>query len=608
MEKKEMRKKARKGRGIDVQSMKGEGWFYTDEVKEHFFRPKNFMDGKGEKKYKADGIGMVGSPACVDNQTLIHSDIGLLPIKELASENKILSHDGEYNMITKVYKPEYNGKLVIIKNQLGKIISTEDHLIYAIVIPDKLRYAHNKDKRKFPISWVHAGSLEKGDICLYPLPNEVDNNKYIEITYEKKKFDFNSKTIPNKIQITGDLLRLFGYFIAEGSTRKRNDKSSIMFCFGSREMNLAEDVKRIVMEIFNLDCKIKEDKSNNRITVEINSVHLARFLRVNFGEGCFNKKIPDFLLYLDKELQKELIYGIWKGDGYISINPRKPRAEFSTTSEILTQHLKILLLRQKIQHSIYSEKEIIRKGVKHKECYRIHIGEYAALKKMAEIMKINFNYPNFCRKAIHSWFDNDYYYIPIRKISKGSFNGRLSNLEVDKTHSYVSNAFILHNCGDVMKVWIKVNGKEDRIVDMRWRTFGCASAIAATSMLSVMVSEKKGMKIDEAMKIKPQDIVARLGSLPARKFHCSVLGDKALRAAVNDYFRRSGQTKRIVVEGARVIDKETGTTDKDIEEAVLEGADTFEKLQHKLKVGISNKACIPEVEQLIRFYKEKYFG
>ena len=49
-------------------------------------------------------------------------------------------------------------------------------------------------------------------------------------------------------------------------------------------------------------------------------------------------------------------------------------------------------------------------------------------------------------------------------------------------------------------------------------------------------------------------------------------------------------------------------TDKDIEEAVLDGADTFEKVQQKTKVGIKDKTCIPEVEQLIRFYKEKYFG
>jgi nitrogen fixation NifU-like protein len=163
-------------------------------------------------------------------------------------------------------------------------------------------------------------------------------------------------------------------------------------------------------------------------------------------------------------------------------------------------------------------------------------------------------------------------------------------------------------CGDMMTVWIKVDPASERIIDMKWRTFGCGSAIASTSMHSVMVTEDGGRTLDEALAIRPQHITARLGGLPNRKIHCSVLSDKALRQAANDYFRKSGQTERIVVEGARVIDKILKITDHDIEEAVLEGADTVEKMQARTKVGTGDPSCLPEVEQLIRFYKEKYFG
>src|SRR3990167_3061273 len=62
-------------------------------------------------------------------------------------------------------------------------------------------------------------------------------------------------------------------------------------------------------------------------------------------------------------------------------------------------------------------------------------------------------------------------------------------------------------CGDMMKFWVKIDPKTDRIKICKWQTFGCASAIASTSMLSVIVTEKGGMKIDDAMKIKPQDIL-----------------------------------------------------------------------------------------------------
>lgn len=163
-------------------------------------------------------------------------------------------------------------------------------------------------------------------------------------------------------------------------------------------------------------------------------------------------------------------------------------------------------------------------------------------------------------------------------------------------------------CGDIMRVWLNIDPKTERIKEFKWRTFGCASAVAATSMLSVMATEKGGMKLDKALQIKPQDIMKRLGGLPDRKVHCSVLGDKALRSAINNWFKKCGKFDRILVEGTRVLDPNTKTTEADIEEAVIEGATTLEAVQKRTKVGIGYKKCIPQVEELIRFYREKYYG
>ncbi len=96
-------------------------------------------------------------------------------------------------------------------------------------------------------------------------------------------------------------------------------------------------------------------------------------------------------------------------------------------------------------------------------------------------------------------------------------------------------------CGDQMEFLIKVDSATDRIKECRWRTFGCASALASTSVLSEMITEKGGMKISEAVKLTPQDIIKRLHGLPAIKVHCSVLGDQALRAAIKDYLKRQGR-------------------------------------------------------------------
>lgn len=90
-------------------------------------------------------------------------------------------------------------------------------------------------------------------------------------------------------------------------------------------------------------------------------------------------------------------------------------------------------------------------------------------------------------------------------------------------------------CGDMMVVWIKVDAERERIAECVWRTFGCASAIASTSMMSMMATENGGMPLEDARHITPEAILDRLGGLPDRKYHCSVLGHQALREAIEDY-------------------------------------------------------------------------
>lgn len=163
-------------------------------------------------------------------------------------------------------------------------------------------------------------------------------------------------------------------------------------------------------------------------------------------------------------------------------------------------------------------------------------------------------------------------------------------------------------CGDELRVWMRVDPKTERIKDFKWKTFGCGSAIASTSMLSEVATEGEGLTLEEARKITPQSIMERLGGLPERKFHCSVLCDKAMRDAINDYYRRSSQFDKIVAESSRMIDPIAKVTDSDIEGAILDGAITLEDVQARTKVGIGNPGVLPAVEELIRFYREKYFG
>jgi nitrogen fixation NifU-like protein len=160
-------------------------------------------------------------------------------------------------------------------------------------------------------------------------------------------------------------------------------------------------------------------------------------------------------------------------------------------------------------------------------------------------------------------------------------------------------------CGDQMLFAIKVDGKKGVITDCRWKTYGCASAIASTSLLSEMV---KGMPVKEAYHLSPKEIAKKLGGLPEHKIHCSVLGDKALRAAIDDYYKRSGQEDRIEREEARIVCQCMNVTDHEIEHAVLEGARTLYELQERTKLGTVCGQCKDEATRLLEGYVKKHFG
>ena len=90
-------------------------------------------------------------------------------------------------------------------------------------------------------------------------------------------------------------------------------------------------------------------------------------------------------------------------------------------------------------------------------------------------------------------------------------------------------------CGDIMKIFIKV--ENDVIVDVKFETFGCGSAIASSSMATEMI---KGKPISEALQLTNKAVTEALDGLPAQKIHCSVLAEEAVKSAVKDYYDKNG--------------------------------------------------------------------
>ena len=148
-------------------------------------------------------------------------------------------------------------------------------------------------------------------------------------------------------------------------------------------------------------------------------------------------------------------------------------------------------------------------------------------------------------------------------------------------------------CGDALRLTFKL-GENGKIRDAKFKTFGCASAIATSSVLTDMI---KGLTIDEAAKITNKDIANYLGGLPEQKMHCSVMGREALEAAIENY--QSGGRKKHELEG-KVVCTCFGVTENEIERVIRENdLTTVEQVTNYCKAGGGCGGCQGEIEKIV---------
>lgn len=149
-------------------------------------------------------------------------------------------------------------------------------------------------------------------------------------------------------------------------------------------------------------------------------------------------------------------------------------------------------------------------------------------------------------------------------------------------------------CGDALKLFLKIS-PEGIIEDARFQTFGCASAIASSSVLTEML---KGLSVEDAAKITNRDIAARLGGLPKEKMHCSVMGQEALEAALRQW-RGEAPVPHAHEEG-KLVCKCFGVTDAQIIQAIREnGLTTVEEVTNYTKAGGACGDCLDQIAEIL---------
>ncbi|KJS01086.1 MAG: nitrogen fixation protein NifU [Desulfobulbaceae bacterium BRH_c16a] len=147
-------------------------------------------------------------------------------------------------------------------------------------------------------------------------------------------------------------------------------------------------------------------------------------------------------------------------------------------------------------------------------------------------------------------------------------------------------------CGDALKLTLKIDGN-DIITDAKFKTFGCASAIASSSVLTEMV---KGMSVNEAAKITNEDIALALGGLPKEKMHCSVMGREALEAAIADY-----RGLKLPMAEGEVVCECFGVTDLEIIRAINESSlRSVEEITNFTKAGGGCGKCEDKLRKILQ--------
>lgn len=382
-------------------------------------------------------------PGCVLPGTIIHTNPDVKPIETLKVGDKVLGSDGRYHRITETMVHRHHGKMYRIKSKcFGETTLTDDHPVLV-----GKRHNLNIHNKTMELSWERADSISKGDYLAYPIPRGVIEKRELPLT-EKYQKDRRSSIMNEKVPITKGFMRLAGYYLSEGYIHKRQAKknnvdSDVGFTFNIKEKEFVEDIYHIVHELFgnSVTVSTKTREKKNTLDVTINSSRIARSFREWFGSGAANKKIPHFMLLLPLNLQRELLKGMWRGDGWV--HKEKLRASYKTISHTLTEQLKLLLLRQEIIPTVLKEEA----HENHKASWSIWVlgkRDFPRLQSILEIPARDISQG----KTSASIITSEYAMIPVFKIETFDYDGPVYNMEVEDVHSYVSGNAILHNCGD----------------------------------------------------------------------------------------------------------------------------------------------------------------
>jgi hypothetical protein len=352
---------------------------------------------------------------CLPGEERVFTPAAANPIREITPGSPVLGHDGKLHPVLAVGRKPYDGELLTIRPQGGVPVAlTPEHPVLTAR------------------GWVAAADITPNDQLLFPIPTGVQEVRYVPAKLE----------LPGYLEVTPSLLRLIGYYAAEGSlsgTKGGKWLRVVTLSFNAeKDGALVEDALSIARE---LEIGSWTEKKGKSIRVDLASSYLARWLESSCGRRAVNKRLPDWTLLLPPEQQREIIKAAWLGDG--TLNKRTPGwFSYTSISPTLALQMRVLLLRQ----GIYSAFAAHPPHQRNKQtAYTLVVERPSSFNKLAQILGVDVQKPPSweCR---NTYLADGYLYSGVRSVQRKAYRGEVFDLQVAEAESFATPSFAVHNC------------------------------------------------------------------------------------------------------------------------------------------------------------------
>ena len=389
-----------------------------------------------------DGARLMYIEGCFTERALITTNPDYKRISDVREGERVLTSDGTYESAKDLQRQVYSGDLYEVElygDSTQTIEVTPDHrFLYA----DRLR--RNERNTSFAPRWNIPYYFKKNDYLAVPIITRTDERESYEFVVPIRGGRHRSTHDIITVPASGELFRLLGYYLAEGSIM--ND-SYVSFSFNESERELIEDVKRCLRVVFGAEAIETHHEKNHGTNVVVCSARIARVFSA-LGTSSDTKAMLPFMVYAPHALQRELIAAWYRGDGnYYSreLNGiRKELFRINTTSHKLIRQGRDVLLRLGVVAFINARD---RSAENRKMMYTLGItgGQMVPFSRIVGI-PID-ETMNGKRRASMFGIDEKFAYLPIKRITKRTVEDIVVyNFGVENTETYTVGGVAVHNC------------------------------------------------------------------------------------------------------------------------------------------------------------------